>query len=97
MNTFKKIKTITSHVGLSRWLAEVDQQPTGYLARVQCEEIPSPYAYSPVKFILNWNGREVIEFETSHRRYEVFEVPSNMLRFKTEEEATDWNTRFSKH
>jgi hypothetical protein len=91
-----KIKTITSHVGLQRWLLELSEDPVAWLARVQVEEIPSPYAYSPSKAIYDWNGRKVVWFETRHKRYEVFEVPATLLRFKTDAEATDWHIRFSK-
>jgi hypothetical protein len=86
-----KIKTMTSHTGLSRWLAETTDA-NAYLARAQVKDIPSPYRYSPVKEILDWNGRKVVWFETRHKRYEVFEVPADMLRFKTDEEATNYNT-----
>lgn len=98
----KRIKQINSHVGHARFLAECDLDDdgdfivAGYLARVQVEEIPSPYAYSPSKEIWMHNGRKVILFETRHRHYEVFEVPANMLTFKTDEAATDWHIRFSK-
>ena len=91
-----KIKTITSHTGLSRWLAETSEDPVAWLARAQCANIPSPYAYSPSKAIIEWKGKQVVYFEVSHKRYEIFEVPAGMLRFKTDDEATDWhinNTR----
>lgn len=90
----KRIKTITSHVGLFRWLSEVETKPVAWLARVQCEHIPSPYASGPSKAILDWNGRSVVYFETRHKRYEVFEVPAELLRFKTDAEATDWHIRY---
>lgn len=92
----KRIRTITSHSGLARWLAETSDEPIAYLARCQVEEIRSPYAYSPSVSILDWNGRAVVWFETSHRRYEVFEVPAELLRFKSDEAATDWHIRYSK-
>lgn len=92
----KRLKTITSYSGLARWLAETADETVAWIARVQVEEIPSPYAYSPTKAILDWNGKQVIYFETSHKRYEVFEVPANLLRFKTDAEATDWHIRYSK-
>jgi hypothetical protein len=94
--TMQRIKTIRSYNGLATWLAGVSDRPTVYLARVQCEEIPSPYAYSPSVRVLNWLGRSVVYFETSHRRFEVFEVPANLLRFKSDQEATDWHIRFCK-
>lgn len=92
----KKIKTIRSHSGLAQWLAETSEEPIGYLARVQVEEIPSPYAYSPSKPIYDWNGKAVIWFETKHRYYEIFEVLPQMLRFKTDDEATDWHLKYGK-
>jgi hypothetical protein len=92
----KRIKTIVSYRGLSRWLSEVSDTPVAWLARVQVEEIPSPYAYSPSVCVLDWNGRKVIYFETRHKHYEVFEVPAELLRFKSDQEATDWHVRFSR-
>ena len=91
-----KIKTINSHVGLSRWLAELSEEPIAYLARVQVEDIPSPYAYSPTKDIWEWNGKAVVWFETRHKHYEVYEVQPELLRFKTEQEACDWHIRYSR-
>ena len=42
----KKLKTITSHSGLARWLAETDE--TGLvIRREKVAHIPSPYRYSP--------------------------------------------------
>ena len=92
----KRIKTITSYAGHARFCAELTE--TGkYLARVQCEDIPSPYRYSPSIEINRYHGRDVVWFETRHRRYEVFEVPKELLRFPSDEAATDWHIRFSKH
>lgn len=94
----KRIKTIASYRGLAQWLAELenDGMPAAWLARVQVEEIPSPYAYSPTKPILVWQGRCVVYFETRHRHYEIFEVPATLLRFSDEEKATSWHIRFSR-
>lgn len=99
---FKRIKVSNSHTGHARMLAECDWTDdddmvvVGYLANVQCEDIPSPYAYSPSQQIYRCNGRKVIIREVRHRRYEMYEVPANMLTFKTDDEATEWNTRFSR-
>jgi hypothetical protein len=89
-----RIKTITSHVGLGRWLSETNETPIGYLARCQCEHIPSPYAYSPSVRILDWNGRPCVYFEVRHKRYEVYEVPQELLRFKNDDDACNWHLRF---
>lgn len=91
-----RIKTINSHAGLCRWLSELSDEPIAYLARVQVEEIPSPYAYSPTKDIWDWNGRKVVWFETRHRHYEIFEVPATLLRFDSADKACDWHVRFSR-
>ena len=94
----RKIKTITSYAGLHRWLDETTAgyEPLGFLARCQVEDIPSPYSYSPTKAILEWQGKPVVYFETRHKRYEVYEVPAELLRFKTDQEACDWHIRYGR-
>lgn len=100
--TFKRLKTIKSHTGHAQFLYGCEHNDigdmviAGYLARVQREEIPSPYAYSPSTQLYRWNGKKVFVSEVSHRRFEVFEVPANMLTFKTDDAATDWHIRFGK-
>lgn len=84
----KRIKTITGYAPLARWLAEVEDG-TQFLARSQTLEIPSPYRYSPSVGIDRWNGKDVVWFETRHRRYEVYEVPASMERFESDAAATD--------
>lgn len=91
---FKRLKTITSYAGHARWWSEIADKPLGYLARCQCAHIPSPYAYSPSVQILDWKGRAVIQFEVSHRRYEVYEVPAGLVRFASDDLATDYQIRF---
>jgi hypothetical protein len=90
----QRIKTIRSYAGHARFLAECAELPVAYLARVQVEEIPSPYAYSPTVQILDHDGEAVVIFETNHKRYEVFAVPPQFLRFQTDQEAEDWHIRF---
>lgn len=92
-----RIKTITSHRGYAAFLAECSEEPVAWLARVQVEEIPSPYAYSPTVAILERNGQRVCTFETAHRRYEAYTVPAEMLTFATEEAAADWHMRYKRH
>jgi hypothetical protein len=96
MTGLKRIRTITSHRGLARWLAELSEEPVAYLARVQTEPIASPYAYSPSVALWDWNGLTVCWFETAHRHYEIFEVSKELLRFKSDADATDWHIRFSR-
>lgn len=71
----QKIKTMASHTGLARWLAEISDEPIGFLPRCVTATIPSPYRYSPVVAVYDWNGKKVVWFEVAHKRYQVFEVP----------------------
>lgn len=89
-----RVATLRGYSAHARWNAQVRERDGGYLARCQVEDIPSPYRYSPVVIVLEWNGQDVVCFETAHRRYEVFEVPTNLMRFRTEQEATDWHVRY---
>lgn len=92
---FIRINRIRSHAGIARWRGEAE--PTGeYLARVQTEEIPSPYAYSPSVMVYDWKQIPVVMFETSHKVYDIFSIPTNLLRFKTDDEATDWQIKYGR-
>jgi hypothetical protein len=84
----KKLKTITSHSGLARWLAEVSE-PVAYAPRCVTQEIQSPYRYSPSVNVHVWNGKRVVWFEVAHKRYQVFEAPS--LTFSSDKDATDYH------
>jgi hypothetical protein len=81
------IKTIRSHVGYSRWLSEAEDD--SWISRKQCAEIPSPYAYSPTKFVYRWNGKRVVAFETSHKVYQIFALPDSIPSFPTDAEAIE--------
>lgn len=84
----KRIKTINSHTGLARFLAEVESREDGervFLAREHTKHIPSPYRYSPSTSVYRWNGKNVVWFETRHKRYEVFEVPASLPLLTAEE------------
>lgn len=87
----KKLKTITSYTGLYRWLAEIPEDPVSYAPRCVTAAIPSPYRYSPSVAVYLWNGKQVVYFEVSHRRYEVFEAPT--LTFATDAEATEYHIK----
>ncbi len=92
---FIRIRRDRSHTGHFRWLAGA--KPTGeYLARVQTESIPSPYAYSPSVIVYDWQSIPCVCFETSHKVYDVFSIPTNLLRFKSDDEATDWHIKYGK-
>lgn len=74
--TLRRIKTLTSHAGHARFLAEVADAPLGTIPDGvrAAHGIPSPYAYSPTWSVLDRDGTPVVIFETRHRRYEVFTV-----------------------
>ena len=94
-----KLKTIRSHVGLARFLAECEgdpETPVGWLARVQVADIPSPYRYSSTTPIELWNNKLIVWFEVAHKKYEIYEVPANFLKFATENAAEAWNFKYSK-
>lgn len=69
MNTLSKIKTIRSHVGYFRFLAECSDA-VGEIPRC----IKTPYASSPTHMVFEHGEKFVIFAETSHRCFEVHEV-----------------------
>lgn len=85
----KPLKTMTSHVGLARWLAEVSDEPVAYAPRIEMAEVPSPYRYSPIIPVYEWNGMRVVWFEVAHKRYQVFPAPE--VTYATESEAETFN------
>ncbi|MGO8865798.1 MAG: hypothetical protein ACLQME_04770 [Alphaproteobacteria bacterium] len=86
-----RIKTLTSYRAHAQFLAECEDGMFGYLARVQVDDLKTPYAHSPTIAIKSWQGRPIICLETAHRRYEVFTISPDFLRFKTEPEAEAWH------
>jgi hypothetical protein len=75
---FKAIKTIRSHSGYARFLAECDVDDDGEVMVVRevprQADIPSPYAYSLTWPVYRHNGKEIIIRETVHRCYQVFDA-----------------------
>jgi hypothetical protein len=82
----KKLKTITSHTGLSRWLAETSE-PIAYAPRCVTEHIPSPYRYSPSVPVYLWRDKRVVWFEVAHKRYCVYEAPPLEVLYAIEDNA----------
>jgi len=73
-NTLSAIKTIRSHVGYARFLATCID--AGWIAKV--EGIPSPFSYSRHWPLLQQqDGKLVFVRETSHKIYQVFEIPKD--------------------
>jgi hypothetical protein len=78
----KRIKRITSHVGLSRYMDTLD---TTMLVTPRIAAIPSPYAYSPTHTIYQVKGanpRHVIIVETKHKQYDVFDASNLPLQLE---------------
>lgn len=86
----KVLKTVNSHVGYGRHLEELGD-PVGYTARHT--NVPSPYAYSPTDRVHNWKAKHVFTRETSHKRYQTFEVPKDSKIHKDEEDAVQEHLR----
>ena len=86
----KPLKTVNSHVGYGRHLDELGE-PIGYTARHT--NVPSPYASSPTDRVHNWKGKNVFTRETSHKRYQTFEVPKDTKIHKDEEDAVQEHLR----
>jgi hypothetical protein len=71
----KRIKKINSHVGLARFLSDVNLEVKREIPREMFPPIPSPYCYSPTYTTWEMNdGREIFWVETSHKCYEVFQI-----------------------
>lgn len=70
------IKTIRSHVGFARFLAQLDQDSEGLplvIRRIpRPKNIPSPYRHEPDWPVYRYRDQEVIVSETAHRKYQVF-------------------------
>lgn len=102
--SLKLLKTIRSHAGHARFLAECDGHDSerwedccfGYLPRCLAADIPSPYAYSASWPLYRWNGKRVLVRETSHRCYQVFEVPATVKTFATDDAATEYHIRMTR-
>jgi len=76
----KRIKRITSHVGLSRYYATV-ADTNHHIDRVT--SIPSPYASGPDHIVYrDSQERLVFVVETAHKTYDVFQVPSGTKLFE---------------
>lgn len=87
-STNTKLKTITSHVGLSRWFDEVDPVDAGHISAHHMQHIPSPYSHTPANVVYNWKGNNVIVKETRHKHFEVHSVPKEATIHGTTDQAT---------
>lgn len=84
-STYTVLKTINSHRGYGQFIMELPEEPEGWIPRVKA--IPSPYAYSPTDAVYIWKGKKVITRETSHKKYQVFEVPGDVHIYDNEHDA----------
>lgn len=65
------IKTIRSHSGLARFMAECSDI-CGEAPRDR--SIPSPYAYNSVHPVFQWGYEMIFIVETSHKVFKVFAI-----------------------
>ena len=77
----ERIKRLTSHAGYGRYFAECDD--TDYVIDRQ-RDIPSPAAFAATHYVFAHEGNHIIIVETAHKRYDVFSVPSELLRVRTD-------------
>lgn len=74
----RRVKVITSHTGLARFMAELSEEPVG---EVPSSMLPDArYSFSPVRQVWARGNAFVAIIETSHRRYEVFHVPADVVQ-----------------
>ena len=80
----KRLKTLTTYAAHHRLLAECGAR-TFWLPRKLCP-VKTPFSSGPTVAVLPHSGRLVWVAETSHRRYEVWNIPENLV-FRTNAEA----------
>ena len=96
---YKKIKTINSHAGYARFLAECEDLPD-YRAFIPTpRDIPSPYTFSASTRVMMWGPgfrdgklqpqKMVFIKETRHKHFEVFEIDARNRITMSEELATE--------
>jgi len=71
----KRLKAINSHAGIGRFYAECGD----HVGEIPRQDIPSPYAYSPVHPVFLYKGKPVIVVEVKHKTYAVFSVPTDEM------------------
>ena len=81
--TATPIKRLRGRTAFARFLAECGDGSIGEIARP--DGIPSPYDSGPTWAVEEWQGRRVFIVETSHTRYDVFEVPAGAILLQSEE------------
>jgi hypothetical protein len=71
--SLQRIKRIKSYSGLAQYMAEeLTGDPVGEIPK----QVSSPYASGPTNMVYQTNdGKHVIIVETSHKQYDIFEVP----------------------
>lgn len=81
---FQQIKVIRSHVGVSRFYAELPTEPAGFVQMPS--SIPSPYEYAKARTVWAFRGGFALIVETAHKTYLVFAVSPRLVR-STEEQV----------
>ena len=91
-----RVLRLRSYAAHARFLVDVSESPVAWLAACQVE-IEQPYRSGPSHGVYDWRGRCVIVLETGQRQYDVYELSPELLRFPSDDAATEWNARFGRH
>jgi hypothetical protein len=82
MDGFTKVRTIKSHVGVTRFYMECAEDAIGWVDVPR--EIPQPYAFGSKPVSLwqpsNRPAQPVVVVEVAHKRYEVYTVPKHLIQ-----------------
>lgn len=83
---YRRVRVVDGWTAWSRFLYTCEDagKITGYIPRVT--EIPSPYAGSPTECVFRYRGMNVFAHEVSHKRHEVFEIPTDVQIVKREDD-----------
>lgn len=86
MTTTRRLLRLSSHAAHARYLAELPDDPCGWIAWPR--DIPSPFACGPSKAV--WSDPKrgpVVVIETAHRTFDVYAVTGTI--YPTDDAATD--------
>jgi hypothetical protein len=81
MDGFAKVRTIKSHIGVTRFYMECAEDAIGWVNVPR--EIPQPYAFG-AKPVSMWEregkpAQPVVVVEVAHKVYQVFTVPKDLI------------------
>lgn len=85
----KRVKVLSSYAAHFRFLADVSDDPIGWIP--YCPDVPSPYEFAARRSVWRWERERgvvtpVVIYETRQRRYEVFAVSGPINPMETLEQ-----------